>query len=230
MTTLSLLTAASPAESSTPPLPVRITKSLLGYGVIAGPFYVLVSVAQGLTREGFDFTRHAWSLLANGPWGWIHTTNLILTGAMVLAFAVGLRRALAGGRGGTWAPLLVGAYGLSMVGAAIFRADPVLGFPPGTPETVAEPTVSGLLHLMIAGVGFLALIVVCLILGARFAAEGRRGWAWFSRVTGVAFLAGFAGVASGGGSAALNLAFTAAIVLVWAWMSAVAVHLYRRTV
>ena len=47
-------------------------------------------------------------------------------------------------------------------------------------------------------------------------------------MTGVAFLAGFIGVASGGGSVALNLAFTGAILLVWAWMSAVSVHLYRR--
>ena len=42
-----------------PPLPVRITKSLLGYGVLAGPFYVLVVAAQAATRDGFDPTRHA---------------------------------------------------------------------------------------------------------------------------------------------------------------------------
>ena len=29
-----------------PPLPVRITKSLLGYGVIAGPIYVLAVAGQ----------------------------------------------------------------------------------------------------------------------------------------------------------------------------------------
>ena len=29
-----------------PPLPVRVTKSLLGYGVIAGPIYVLAVVGQ----------------------------------------------------------------------------------------------------------------------------------------------------------------------------------------
>ena len=35
----------------------RITKSLLGYGVIAGPVYVVVSLAQALTRPGFDPAR-----------------------------------------------------------------------------------------------------------------------------------------------------------------------------
>ena len=71
-----------------------VTRSLLGYGVIAGPLYVVVSLAQALTRDGFDLTRHAWSLLANGSMGWIQIANLILVGAMTIAFAAGLRRAL----------------------------------------------------------------------------------------------------------------------------------------
>ncbi|MEN3309228.1 MAG: hypothetical protein V7603_5430, partial [Micromonosporaceae bacterium] len=37
----------------------RITRSLLGYGVIAGPGYVVVSLVQALTRDGFDLRRHA---------------------------------------------------------------------------------------------------------------------------------------------------------------------------
>ena len=36
----------------------RVTKSLLGYGVIAGPCCVVVSLAQALTRPGFDLSRH----------------------------------------------------------------------------------------------------------------------------------------------------------------------------
>ena len=51
----------------------RVTKSLLGYGVIAGPIYVVVALAQAVTREGFDLARHQWSLLANGSNGWIQT-------------------------------------------------------------------------------------------------------------------------------------------------------------
>ena len=45
---------------------VRVTRSLAGYGVVAGPFYVGVSLAQAVTRDGFDLGRHAWSQLANG--------------------------------------------------------------------------------------------------------------------------------------------------------------------
>jgi hypothetical protein len=47
-----------------PPLQDRITKSLLGYGVIAGPIYVVVVALQAATRQGFDPARHEASLLA----------------------------------------------------------------------------------------------------------------------------------------------------------------------
>jgi hypothetical membrane protein len=206
----------------------RVTKTLLAYGVIAGPLYILVSVTQALTRDGFDLAHHEWSLLANGALGWIQITNLVVTGLLTVALAVGLRRALRPGWGGTWAPRLVGAYGVGLVGAGVFRADPALGFPPGTPQGMAEVSWHGMLHFVSGGIGFLCLIAACLVVARRLAAEGRRGWARFSRATGVGFLAGFAGVASGGGSAAINLTFTAAVVLAWAWVSALAVHLYRR--
>jgi len=49
----------------------RVTRSLLGYGILAGPVYVAVSLAQAATRDGFDLRRHAWSLLSNGSLGWL---------------------------------------------------------------------------------------------------------------------------------------------------------------
>src|SRR6185369_4183766 len=102
----------------------RVTRSLLGYGVLAGPVYVGVSLTEALTRDGFDLRRHAWSLLSNGHLGWIHVLNLVLTGLMTVAFAVGVRRATHA----TWAPRLIGGYGASMVAAGVFRADPAGGF------------------------------------------------------------------------------------------------------
>jgi hypothetical membrane protein len=206
---------------------VRVTKSLLGYGVIAGPFYVAVSVAQGLVRDGFDFRRHEWSLLANGPYGWIQTTNLLLTGLMTVAFALGMRRALGSGRAAAWSSRLLAVYGAGMVAAGVFRADPRDGFPAGTPAGPGAVSWHGLLHFASAGVGFLCLVAACFVVARRYRAEGRPRWAAFSAVTGVLFLAGFAGVASGAGTVAVNLAFVASILLVWAWMSAVAVDRYR---
>ncbi len=205
----------------------RVTKSLLGYGVLAGPFYVGVALAQAFTRDGFDSTVHAWSMLALGEHGWIQVANLALTGLMLVAFAVGLRRALAPGRGARWAPRLVAAYGLSMVAAAAFPADAAYGFPVGTPEGPGTVSWHGMLHLAAGAVGFTCLAVACFVIARRFSAEGRRPWAVVSRVVGVAFLAGFGAVAAGAGAPAANLAFIAAVVVVFGWITAVAADRYR---
>ena len=88
------------------------THRLLGLGVLAGPLYLVVGIAQALLRDGFVFARHPLSVLANGPGGWIQTANFIITGAMVIAAAVGFRRALAPRSGAvSW---FLGAFGASM--------------------------------------------------------------------------------------------------------------------
>lgn len=204
----------------------RVTRSLLGWGVVAGPIYVGVSLTEAATRDGFDLTRHSWSLLANGSFGWIHIANLIVSGLAVLAFAVGLRRALSPGRASTWGPALIGLFGLSMVGAGMFVADPVAGFPPGTPETT-DPTTSGILHLAIAAIGFIGLSASGFVLARRFTAEGRRGLSRFSVVTGIVFLAGWIAIATGQNPAQI-LTFIVGLLVALTWLATVAVHLYRR--
>jgi hypothetical membrane protein len=217
MNTQTLTQQCSPAA--------RVTRSLLGYGVIAGPFYVVVSLAQALTRDGFHLDQHAWSLLENGGLGWIQITNFIVTGMMTVAAAVGVRRALPAGRARIWAPRLIAVYGASLVGAGIFRADPAQGFPVGTPE-VTDVSWHGMAHFVVGAIGFLCLIAACLVLGAHFARNGRPGLAWFSVGTGIAFFAGFAGIASGS-HGPTTLAFVTAVVLVCAWLSTVSLHFYR---
>jgi hypothetical membrane protein len=59
----------------------------LGYGVLAGVFYLMVGLVQARTCDGYDLTRHDQSLLANGPYGWTQSANFILTGLMVIAVA-----------------------------------------------------------------------------------------------------------------------------------------------
>jgi len=209
-----------------PPLEDRITKSLLGYGVIAGPIYVVAVAVQAATREGFDPTRHAASQLANGDLGWIQIATFLVTGAMSVAAAVGIRRALGAGRSSAWASGLVGAYGVALVLAGIFRADPSDGFPPGTPAGIAEPSWHGMLHFIVAAIGFACLVAACFVLANNFSRSGAAGWAAFSRLTGAVFAASFAFMASGAGGAAAILLFTAAVVLAWAWLSAVSARLY----
>jgi hypothetical protein len=206
----------------------RVTKSLLGYGVIAGPLYVLVSLAQALTREGFDLSRHEWSLLSNGSLGWIQITNFLVTGLMTIAFAVGVRRVLPTGSGTTWAPRLIATYGVGLIAAGVFRADPALGFPTGAPAGQAQVSWHGALHFLSAGIGFSCLVAATLVIAARLAAEGRRGWARYTRVSGVVFLAGFVAAAAGANASWGTLSFVAGVLVIFTWISAMALHLYRR--
>ena len=213
-------------EGQGTPVP-RLTRVLLICGLIAGPFYLVVGLIQALTRPGFDLLRHDLSLLANGSLGWIQITNLVLTGVLVGAFAIGLRRALPAGPGRTWGPILLGVYGLGLIGAGFFTADPAFGFPPGTSANAHAISWHGLLHIITAGIGFLALIAACFVLARRFASRRERGWAAFSLATGVVFFAAFAGVATGSGQSWSVIGFWIGIVCAWAWVWALAMKLLR---
>jgi hypothetical membrane protein len=165
------------------------TGALLACGMVAGPLFAVVATAQILTRDGFDLPRHAVSLLSNGALGWIQIANFEVSGLLFLAAAVGLRRALRLRRGGRWGPRLVGAFAVGLIAAGVFRADPMNGFPPGTPPGNPEhPTWHSNVHFTVATLAFLALIAACLVVARGFAAERNRGWAAYSAVTGVAFL------------------------------------------
>lgn len=198
----------------------RVTRSLLGYGILAGPFFVVVALAQALTREGFDLTRHAWSLLSNGHLGWIQITNFVLTGLMVLSAAIGLARAVPQS---PWTARLVAVYGAGMIAAGALRADPALGFPAGTPDGPGTVTWHGLGHLIAGGIGFLCVIAATFTLARHLP----RGFAAYTRASGVAFLAGFAGIASGSSAPWFTLGFVAAVIIIWAWLTVVSIRLYR---
>jgi hypothetical protein len=210
--------------------PGAVTRSLLGYLALAGPLYVVTSLLQALTRQGFDLRRHEWSLLAVGHLGWIQVTNLVLTGVMTIIGAVGVRRAL--GRAavsGTWAPRLLAGYGVGLLAAGVFTADPADGFPPGTPAgRPAHSSWHGQLHLLSGSIGFVCLVATCFVMARGFTRRGLRGEASVSRAVGGIFVVAFAGIASGAANTAVNLGFTAAVIISYGWLTAVAVHLYRR--
>jgi hypothetical protein len=189
-----------------------------------------VGVIEILIRPGFDITRHDLSLMSNGNLGWIHISLFILTGLLTIAGAVGMWRVLHGSQGGTWGPLLLGLYGLGLIGAGIFIADPAHGFPPGTPADAHAVSWHGLLHLICGAIGFIGLIAACFVFARRFFAQKQGGWAVYSVATGVIFFAAFVGIAVGSNSvgvitAIVILAFSVAVVIGWAWVSAMAVKL-----
>lgn len=218
-------------ETSTPPsVPAfdrsrAVTRSLLGWGVVAGPFYLVVGLAQALLVPGFDLSRHALSLLLIGPLGWIQAANLCLSGLMVLAAAVGFVR-LMPRRGNVWAGVFLGLYGLSLVAAAIFPPDPMGGFPLGGTDATTVST-SGLLHLMAGAIGFVSLAVAAAIIGAWLRRAGRRGAAIVSWIAAAVIVLGFLGGAALAMVPAGIALLWLAVVAGWAWLAIASLTAYR---
>jgi len=202
----------------------KVTQSLLTCGILAGPLYVVVGLIQIAIRPGFDITRHALSLLSNGDLGWIQILNFLITGMLLVAGAVGARRVLQSGPGSNWGPRLLGLYGLGLIGAGIFSADPALGFPPGTPLENNPISWHGLLHFIVGTIGFIGFISACFIFARRFKSLRKPGWTWYSLVTGILFLVAFVGIASVS-KGPVSLFFAIAVVLGFSWISALLSHL-----
>lgn len=201
-----------------------ITRSLLGWGVVAGAFYLVTGIALGVTRAGFDFGRHALSHLMLGDLGWTQAVNLILSGLMTLAAAFGAGRAMRGSRGATAASALVGIFGVCLVASAIFPPDPMAGFPEGS--TSNEVSLSGLLHMVFGGIGFLCLAVAAFVVAGWFARRGESRRALYSRGTGIVVAVGFvAGAAFSAGTLGVVLLWVA-VVAGWAWLAVTSLALY----
>ena len=150
-------------------------------GVVGPGLFVASFLVQGALRPGYDPLRHPVSSLALGhPSRWVQAATFVVSGLLVTAYAAGLRRRGAG----RWTSILVAAVGIGLVGAGVFPADPINGYPPGTPDRVPQ-TATGELHDLFSTPVFTALPAAALVLGARFSRAGERGWSRYSRVTAV---------------------------------------------
>jgi hypothetical protein len=203
-----------------------VTRSLLGWGVVVGPFYLAVGVIQGLVRDGFDFARHPLSVLANGAGGWVQTANFALSGLMVIAAAAGFARMPAPRlRATSW---FLGAYGACILAAAIVRADPVDGFPVGTPVgPPATITTMGLLHFVVGTLGFVCLAISAFCAARPMSRRNERTLSRFSVFSGGAVLVGFFGGFFIPGLAGGTVGIWFAVVIGWTWLVLMSRRLYR---
>jgi hypothetical membrane protein len=200
-----------------------VTRSLLGYGVVVGPFYLLLGVAQGLLRPGFSFARHPLSVLANGDYGWVQTTNFALSGLMVIAAAIGMARVV--GRGARATSWTLAAFGAGVALAAIFRADALDGFPVGTPlgPPIGVSTM-GLAHFLVSALAFTCFGVSALLAAPMLARRGERAMSRLSLASGLVMLLGFFG---GFALPSPVLGIWISVVTGWAWLAVLSRHLYR---
>lgn len=195
----------------------RITR-LVHCGAIAGVIFIGISFAQAITRSGFDLRQHPLSALTLGGLGWLQITNFVVTGLLAGAFALGLRQALRPGRADAAGPVLIGVYGVGMIGGGIFTPDPALGWPPGAPAGLPEQlSLNSALHTVFGAMAFLSLTAAGVVFARRFAGQGHRGWAAYSCASSVAT---FILTALPWSEESASLRFAAGAVIISSWLAA----------
>src|SRR4029453_14805979 len=118
------------------------------------------------------------------------------------------------------------AFGASMLVAAVFRADPMDGFPVGTPN--GPPTTistAGLVHFAAGGLGFVSLAVSCLVAAWVMSRRNVPSLARLSLLAGIIILLGFFSGMVPGSSPVLGIWI--AVVVGWAWLAVMSRHLSR---
>lgn len=192
--------------------PTAVTGPLLIAGALGGPVFVISSIVQAVTREGFDPLRHAVSQLVLGPGGVVQIVTFVVAGVLMILGSIGLHRVLRGGRGARAVPVLIAIEGAGFIAAGIFPADPGNGFPP---ESEPAFSATGIVHLACAGIAFIALIAACFVLANRITKEGGRAWAIAGRVSAILLALGFLFANTGMTGGPLALLIGATIAWVW---------------
>jgi hypothetical membrane protein len=190
-----------------------LARRLTPCGAIGAALFVLVFLIDGRLHPDYDPIRDSVSELELGPWGWVQAASFVVTGLLMIAFAVGLAWTLRSGRAYRWTPRLVAAYGIGLILAGIFRTDPV---------PAARTTVHGDLHQAASVLVFGSLTAVCFVVARRIP---ERRWAWYCRLTGIAVPVLF--LAAGGGQAEIyGLLPRICIIVGWTWVAIIALRTF----
>jgi hypothetical membrane protein len=197
-----------------------VTRWLLTGGIIGPVVFVAGFFVIGALRADYDPMRQFVSLLSLTQDGWQQVANFLVSGLLIIAGAVGLRRVMTQGPGSRWGPILIGLAGVGIVLAGVFATDPAQGYPPGTAAGLpASTSWHAAIHQLVSSFVFLGLPVATFVMARRFRAEQSR-WAAYCWLSGVGIVVSLA--------AAFSLADVAgllqrvAIVLAYGWVAQLA--------
>lgn len=203
-----------------------MTRRLLACGFVAGPLFVLAFLVEGAIKsDGYDVVRHPVSSLALGEYGWAQTASFLVCGTLTVLFAIGLWRSHLVSRVGA---VLIGIWGLGLIGAGLFVTDPVSGYPVGTPDALEYTTV-GALHDGFSLPAFLALALAQVVL----ARGSGKGWAVYSLLSAAGFIVAFllAGTGFSQNEPWVDVAGLfqrISVIIGWTWTVALAVRVRSR--
>jgi hypothetical protein len=202
--------------------------------VIAPILFTGVYLVDGATRTGYEPLRHQVSLLSLGDRGWVQVLSFLLTGALLVVFAIALRARLRPGPGARGCPLGIAVSGTGFILAGVFTTQPMFGYPPGAPAGMAtDITPTSAIHVMAAMLLFFGLVGAAAVHASRSWRTGDRGWAAASATVAVVVLVAF-GASGGGPSGELLLPAYAglvqriALVIGLGWVLALALQSLQR--
>ncbi len=203
---------AAPAEER------RSTAPLVA-GMVAGPLFIITASIQGLARDGFDISRHPFSALSVGDYGWVQVTNFLVTGALVIAASVGISRVLPSTGPSRRGARLIATHGVGLMGAGVFSTDAANGFPVGTPEGLPDSfSWHAIVHGVVTPAAFVAILAATLVLAVPLGARFGERWQLVSRTVPIVVVVAM--LVPGLGGFSLRLAIATAFVL--GWLAAVA--------
>ena len=160
-------------------------------GIAAAPFYILLIIALGALEPGYSHLTMPMSILGGvpDPRGLIFNLGVLITGAFVIAFGIGLRSRLPLKWSARIGCGLLALGGLGLIGAGIFPCRE------GCRNIFIEPDSAGRIHMIAAFVSGMGTGLAPLFLWA--AMRGEKKWkdcavptmlaAAFSNLPGIAF-------------------------------------------
>ena len=175
-----------------------LQKALLAAGFSGVAFFAVFTIL-GAFAPNYSFARDTISSLEFTPLSVAQRANFFVFGLLLCAFAAGLRRELAPGRGAVLIPLLQLFSGIGVIGDAVFIHNP--------------------LHLVCDLVAFNSALLFLFAFAWRFSRESRwKGWSTYSIVTAIlmmAFLGAFGAANHLGGPAGMLEKLAASTRTLW---------------
>jgi len=157
-------------------------------GAMSGPVFVGTTLILGVMRAHYSQLRYPVSMLALGSSGWVQVTNFLITGILVLVFALGLWRHYRTSRVMTLSAMLIVLLALTIIGAGVFPTDGISAQLHGPASLTWHHTLHGQLHRVFASTGFFVLPMSSFAMACQFCRWRQNGWALYSLISGISSL------------------------------------------
>ena len=163
-------------------------KFLLLCGAISGIIFSLSWMIQEAFKVRYNPMMIPISSLAIGELGWIQTATFLISGIALILFTYGLEKIRKNEGFSKWITIFLAIGSIGLIGAGCFTTDPMNGFPPGTPETIIETTLTGTLHQLFSVLLFIGLPIAMVFFSKHFLNAKNRKWLIYSISSAILFI------------------------------------------